>query len=150
MANMTINPDSAITFLVVEENSAGQRIDNFLFSRLKGLPKSRLYRALRTGELRVNKKRISASYRLQSEDIIRVPPFHLSTPTKRPNPAATFCKSLEESILHEDNSFIIVNKPSGMAAHGGSGIHFGVIEAFRHLRPKIEFLELAHRLDRET
>lgn len=138
--------------IIVEEANVGQRIDNFLFTRLKGLPKSRIYRALRGGEFRVNKKRISAEYRLQRGDHIRVPPLRVATvtPTQAKRPQNAILQQLTQSILYEDKDLLIINKPSGIASHGGSGIHFGVIEAFRYLYPKLKFLELVHRLDRDT
>lgn len=141
---------SAVRLLTVPESATGQRIDNFLTSRLKGLPKSRLYRALRSGEVRVNKKRVKADYRVQAGDEIRIPPLRLSAPTQPAVPSEKLLQELANSIIYEDKDLILLNKPSGVAAHGGSGIHFGVIEALRHLYPKLKFLELAHRLDRDT
>lgn len=136
--------------LTVEEEYVGQRIDNFLFTRLKGAPKSRVYRAIRGGEVRVNKKRIAVSYKLQLGDVIRIPPLRLAKPEEKGRPGDALLNLLARSILYEDKQLIIINKPSGMAAHGGSGIHFGAIETMRHLRPKEKFLELVHRLDRDT
>jgi 23S rRNA pseudouridine955/2504/2580 synthase len=109
-----------------------------------------LYRALRSGEVRVNKKRIKANYRLQVGDQVRVPPLRLPAPEVLPFPSKNFSQLLEDSVVYEDKNFIVVNKPSGVASHGGSGIRLGVIEAFRQLRPQLKFLALAHRLDRET
>ncbi len=143
-------PDASASILPVTDDYAGQRIDNFLTARLKGLPKSRLYRALRSGEVRVNKKRIKASYRLQAGDQIRIPPLRLAKPEEPVVPSDNFAELLEKSVIFEDKDFIVINKPSGVASHGGSGILLGVIEAFRQLRPKVAFLELAHRLDRDT
>lgn len=141
----------AVRSITVEEENTGQRIDNFLFTRLKGLPKSRIYRALRGGEFRVNKKRVSADYRLQPGDLIRVPPLRVAAaPTTPKRPGNPILQQLADSILYEDKDLFIINKPSGIASHGGSGIHFGVIETFRHLYPKLKFLELVHRLDRDT
>lgn len=150
MTSKTLDSSSAEAGLTVGEDNAGQRIDNFLFSRLKGLPKSRLYRALRSGEVRVNKKRIKADYRLQTGDYVRLPPLRLPQAKEAVAPAAGFLKALENAVIFENNQLIIVNKPAGVAAHGGSGIRLGLIEAFRHLRPKNKYLELVHRLDRET
>lgn len=144
-----LTPDSS-SILVITDANLGQRIDNFLSTRLKGLPKSRLYRALRSGEVRVNKKRIKASYRLQVGDQVRIPPLRLAQPEEPVSPSKNFTKLLENSVIYDDKDFIVVNKPSGVASHGGSGIRLGVIEAFRQLRPKAAFLELAHRLDRDT
>lgn len=140
-----------IQHLTVTEDYSGQRLDNFLISRLKGLPKSRLYRIIRKGELRINKKRVKPDYRLREGDIIRVPPLSLThPPTKKKILNEKQAKLLEKTIIFEDKHLLAINKPSGMAVHGGSGITLGVIEAFRLLRPQLKFLELAHRLDRET
>lgn len=138
--------------IIIEPENHGQRIDNFLFTRLKGVPKSRLYRALRQGEFRVNKKRISASYKLAVGDVIRIPPLRFAATQKSPVrlPEGKVLQQLQESIIYEDKDFIFLNKPAGIAVHGGSGIHYGVIEGFRQLRPNAKFLELVHRLDRDT
>lgn len=136
--------------LTVTNDYSGQRLDNFLMSRLKGLPKSRLYRIIRKGELRINKKRVKPDYRLQEGDIIRIPPLRLAPRTPKNILNAKLAELLEKSIIFEDKHFLVLNKPSGMAVHGGSGIHLGVIEALRLLRPQLKFLELVHRLDRDT
>lgn len=136
--------------LTVTNEYSGQRLDNFLMSRLKGLPKSRLYRIIRKGELRINKKRVKPDYRLQVGDIIRIPPLRLAPRTPKNILNANLAELLEKSIIFEDKHFLVLNKPSGMAVHGGSGIHLGVIEALRLLRPQLKFLELVHRLDRDT
>lgn len=136
--------------LTVTNDYSGQRLDNFLMSRLKGLPKSRLYRIIRKGELRINKKRVKPDYRLQEGDIIRIPPLRLTPRTPKNILNTNLAALLEKAIIFEDNHFLALNKPSGMAVHGGSGIHLGVIEALRLLRPQLKFLELAHRLDRDT
>ncbi len=148
--NLAPSSNVALQQLTISFLEAGQRIDNFLIKRLKGVPKSRLYKALRKGEVRVNKKRIQAEYRLQAGDIIRVPPVRLPVRSEPRALAKNTIQLIEESVLFENNTFLVINKPSGMAAHGGSGIQFGVIEAFRQLRPKLKFLELAHRLDKDT
>jgi len=137
------------TFVTIDESHAGQRIDNFLISQLKGVPNSRIYRALRKGEVRVNKGRAQAVYKLQLGDIVRLPPLHVSeNVVARPSARLTDC--LKQSIIFENNDFIVVNKPAGLAVHGGSEVTIGLIEAFRHIRPDIKNLSLAHRLDRET
>lgn len=136
--------------LTVTNDYSGQRLDNFLMSRLKGLPKSRLYRIIRKGELRINKKRVKPDYRLQEGDIIRIPPLRLAPRTPKNILNANLAGLLEKAIIFEDKHFLVLNKPSGMAVHGGSGIHLGVIEALRLLRPQLKFLELVHRLDRDT
>ncbi|WP_084028744.1 23S rRNA pseudouridine(955/2504/2580) synthase RluC [Candidatus Rickettsiella isopodorum] len=140
-----------IQHLTVTKDYSGQRLDNFLMSRLKGLPKSRLYRIIRKGELRINKKRVKPDYRLQEGDIIRIPPLRLAlVATKKNSLNEKLAELLEKAIIFEDKHFLVLNKPSGIAVHGGSGIHLGVIEALRLLRPQLKFLELVHRLDRDT
>ncbi len=134
----------------IDEDRAGQRIDNFLLSVLKGVPKSRIYRILRKGEVRVNKGRIKASYRLQAGDNVRIPPVRLGEPSKAADPGQRVLSLLENSILVEEKGFLVLNKPSGLAVHGGSGLNYGVIEALRALRPDAPYLELVHRLDRDT
>lgn len=140
-----------IQHLTVTKDYSGQRLDNFLMSRLKGLPKSRLYRIIRKGELRINKKRVKPDYRLQEGDIIRIPPLRLAlVATKKNSLNEKLAELLEKAIIFEDKHFLVLNKPSGIAVHGGSGIQLGVIEALRLLRPQLKFLELVHRLDRDT
>ena len=131
--------------LEVGEESVGQRIDNFLIRNLKGVPKSHVYRILRSGEVRVNSGRIKPDYRLVDGDKVRVPPVRVATPEARP-PA----RSLALPVVFEDDALIVIDKPSGVAVHGGSGISFGVIESLRAERPRAKVLELAHRLDRDT
>ncbi len=138
-------------FLIeIDAESAGQRIDNFLFTRLKGVPKSHVYRILRKGEVRVNGGRCQAQRRLDTGDVVRVPPIRLAERDEREIPESLVRQRLEGRILYEDDDFLVVNKPSGMAVHGGSGLSFGVIEGLRAIRPQAKFLELVHRLDRET
>lgn len=139
-----------VQYLTVEANYADQRIDNFLLSRLKGLPKSRLYKALRKGEVRVNKKRISPDYRLQTQDIIRVPPFRLANTNQKPAISDTLKASLEQAIIATTDDFFVLNKPAHLAVHGGSGIHVALIEALGQLLPENPHLQLAHRLDKAT
>src|SRR5882762_4007241 len=131
------------TWLEVGEESAAQRIDNFLLRRLRGVPKSHVYRVLRSGEVRVNSGRVGPDYRLRVGDRVRVPPVRMSTAVKTAKPA-------EFPVVHEDASLLVVDKPSGVAVHGGSGVSYGVIESLRAARPQAKFLELAHRLDRDT
>ena len=140
---------TSVTYLNITLDQADQRIDNFLFTHFKGVPKSHIYQILRRGEVRVNKGRIKPTYRLQAGDQLRLPPVqqrHSETTT----PAPYFLKTLAKAILYEDQTLLVVNKPVGMAVHGGSGISFGVIEGLRALYPKTAYLELVHRLDRET
>ena len=133
------------TLLEVGEESAGQRIDNFLLRHLKGVPKSHVYRIVRSGEVRVNGGRVKQDRRLQASDKVRVPPVRIAAPELRPKPHA-----LHLPVVFEDDALIVIDKPSGIAVHGGSGISFGVIESLRAERPRAKFLELAHRLDRDT
>ena len=134
----------SVTFLEIDEAGADQRIDNFLFRHLKGVPKSHVYRILR-GEVRVNKKRVDQTYRLQLGDLLRIPPIRVAEKSE-----AGYIPAVEFPILYEDEALLAVNKPSGTAVHGGSGVSFGVIEQLRRARPQAKFLELVHRLDRET
>lgn len=148
---MTQETRTPVQFIDVDAEYAGQRIDNFLLARLKGVPKSVIYRVLRKGEVRVNKGRIKPEYKLVAGDQVRVPP--LTIPVQAENTISvklTSVKTLESHILYEDNELIVLNKPSGMAVHGGSGLSFGAIEALRALRPQAKHLELVHRLDRDT
>ena len=134
----------------IDEGQDGQRIDNFLVTRLKGVPKSRIYRILRKGEVRVNKGRIKPDYRLQSGDLVRIPPIRMAEEKSPARPGEQVLQRIADSIIYEDKGLLVLNKPSGIAVHGGSGLSYGVIEALRALRPEAPFLELAHRLDRET
>jgi len=134
----------------IPQQNVGQRIDNFLIRHFKGVPKSRIYRAVRGGEVRVNKKRIKADYRLQAGDVLRLPPLRQGKTTTPPRPKASTLQLIEQAVIFENRGLLIINKPSGIAVHGGSGIHYGVIEALRVLRPHEKALELAHRLDRDT
>ena len=141
--------------LIIDADAAGQRIDNFLFNKLKNIPKSRIYRMLRSGEVRVNKGRIGPSYKLQPNDLIRVPPFWSKTSeveaeATRGKPGGNLINLLLDSVIFEDDKILVVNKPTGIASQGGSGINFGVIEILRAARPDIRDLELVHRLDRDT
>ncbi len=137
-------------FIEIGEESAGQRIDNFLFTRLKGVPKSHVYRLLRKGEVRVNGGRCQAQRKLELGDKLRIPPVRVAEREEAEIPENLVQQRLEGRILHEDDDFLVINKPAGMAVHGGSGLSYGVIEGLRALRPNAKFLELVHRLDRET
>ncbi|MDF2690459.1 MAG: pseudouridine synthase, RluA family [Gammaproteobacteria bacterium] len=145
-------PSSKVVFLTIDEHRAGQRIDNFLITYFKKLPKSAMYRILRKGEVRVNKKRVEASYRLVEGDMVRIPPVKDLNPEATEAPKLDFHKKklLENCILFENTQFMVINKPSGIAVHGGSGHQTGLIETLRLMRPDEKFLELVHRLDRET
>lgn len=141
---------NAVTWVDIDQDMAGQRIDNFLITHLKGAPRSLVYRILRKGEVRVNKKRVKAPYRLQPGDQVRIPPVRTSEEKPQPVVSGSLAEKLEQAVLYEDTDLLIVNKPSGIAVHGGSGINLGLIEALRQIRPDARFLELVHRLDRET
>ena len=134
----------------VDAEHAGQRLDNFLAAHFREVPRGRLYRSVRTGEVRVNRGRARQDYRLEEGDLVRLPPLSVApaAPTATPSPALR--ARLEEAVLLEDAYLLIVDKPAGLAVHGGSGQSLGLIEALRLMRPQQRFLELAHRLDRET
>ncbi|MGH8720841.1 MAG: RluA family pseudouridine synthase [Burkholderiales bacterium] len=133
------------TLLEVGEEGDAQRIDNFLLRRLKGVPKSHVYRVLRSGEVRVNSGRVRPDHRLRIGDKVRVPPVRIAAPTTRAAP-----RPLALPVVYEDDALLVVDKPSGIAVHGGSGVSYGVIESLRAERPRAKLLELAHRLDRDT
>jgi 23S rRNA pseudouridine955/2504/2580 synthase len=133
-----------VQHLEIDEASAGQRLDNFLIKTLKGVPKTHVYRIIRSGEVRVNKGRAAADTRLEMGDSVRLPPVKLPEKAEKAVPAREF------PVLFEDDHLIAVNKPAGVAVHGGSGVSFGVIEQLRQARPDARFLELVHRLDKET
>ncbi|OOF48331.1 23S rRNA pseudouridine(955/2504/2580) synthase RluC [Rodentibacter trehalosifermentans] len=143
--------NATVKILTINEDEAGQRIDNYLLTKLKGVPKSLIYRIVRKGEVRVNKGRIKPEYKLQMGDVVRIPPVRTTEKNNAPiSKNLNKVADLEHKILFEDDCLIVLNKPSGIAVHGGSGLNFGVIEALRALRPEARFLELVHRLDRDT
>ncbi len=141
-------PAPSVKTLTVDEDSAGQRLDNFLMRHLKGVPKTHVYRIIRSGEVRVNKGRASAELRVEAGDLVRLPPVRISAQVQAkadaPAPAREF------PVLMEDEALMAIDKPAGVAVHGGSGVSFGVIEQLRRARPASTNLELVHRLDRET
>ena len=139
-----------VRFIEVDDTRAGQRLDNFLKLHLKGVPKTRIYRIIRKGEVRVNKGRVTAGYRLEAGDNVRIPPVRMADKVPVPLPGAGMSGAIEKSIVYEDDALLVVNKPAGMAVHGGSGVSLGIIEALRAMRPAGRFLELVHRLDRDT
>ncbi|WOC24842.1 23S rRNA pseudouridine(955/2504/2580) synthase RluC [Pseudoalteromonas sp. N1230-9] len=139
-----------VSFVTISEDHLGQRIDNFLITHLKGVPKSAVYKILRKGEVRVNKKRIKPVYKLQLDDVVRIPPIKVAEKEEFVPKKLDKVKQLEDAILFEDKYLMVINKPSGMAVHGGSGLSYGLIEALRVLRPEERSLELVHRLDRDT
>ena len=135
--------------VTVSEDGDGQRIDNFLLQHLNGVPKTRDYRMLRKGEVRVNKGRAKPTRRLVAGDVVRIPPIFFETAPNRRAPAG-LQRSLADAVLFEDRDVLVINKPGGIAVHGGSGIAHGVVEALRQMRPDWAEVSLAHRLDRET
>ena len=139
---------SAVQYREIDAQAAGQRVDNFLISKLKGVPKSHIYRILRKGEVRINRGRCPPDYRLQAGDVVRIPPMRL--PTTDHGRAVGPSRPPALSILFEDDDLLAVDKPAGLAVHGGSGVAWGLIEGLRASRPRARFLELVHRLDRDT
>lgn len=141
--------NNSVTHVVITEEEQGQRLDNFLIRRCKGVPKSHIYRILRSGEVRVNSRRVDATHRLCEGDNLRIPPMRIAErPQNEVEEAAK--QRVDLPIIYEDEAMLVIDKPEGIAVHGGSGVSFGVIEALRRQRPLAKFLELAHRLDRET
>jgi 23S rRNA pseudouridine955/2504/2580 synthase len=142
------SPPATVRHITVDEESAGQRLDNFLIRELKGVPKTHIYRIIRSGEVRRNKGRVGADDRVVAGDVLRIPPIRLSerAEEKAANPAPP----REFPVVFEDDAFMAIDKPAGVAVHGGSGVSFGVIEQMRQARPQARLLELVHRLDRET
>lgn len=146
----TRHDPTRVSFIQIDEDNHGQRVDNFLLTLLKGAPKSLVYRIIRKGEVRLNKGRVKADSRLSAGDTLRVPPVRLPEQGEVPDVSPALAELLRGSILHEDDGLLAVNKPHGLAVHGGSGVSLGMIEALRKLRPQHSFLELVHRLDRDT
>jgi 23S rRNA pseudouridine955/2504/2580 synthase len=142
-------PKSPVALRTVTADEAGQRIDNFLMRHFKTVPRSRVYRLLRKGEVRVNRKRVEAEYRIQEGDEVRLPPVRIDAGDEPGRPSSSLMELLERAIIFQDKHVLVIDKPAGVAVHGGSGMSFGVIEALRASRPR-ETLELVHRLDRDT
>ncbi|MDH3992768.1 MAG: pseudouridine synthase, partial [Gammaproteobacteria bacterium] len=142
--------NQGVRFLEIDVDSSGQRLDNYLTRVLKGVPRTRLYRALRKGEVRVNKGRVRPDYRLVAGDMVRIPPLHQPEPGARPTIPRYWSEMLTRRLVYEDGDLLVLNKPSGLAVHGGSGLNFGLIECLRQMRPDDRYLELVHRLDRDT
>lgn len=141
---------STVRSVKIDDKNATQRIDNFLISQLKGVPKSRIYRMIRKGEVRVNRGRAKAQYRLALGDIVRIPPVRTSQSSAPTVSVGLLNSRLGRRIIYEDADLLVINKPFGVAVHGGTGLSFGLIEGLRELRENDHFLELAHRLDRDT
>jgi len=143
------NIPNRVTFVEIDENHDGQRLDNFLITHLKGVPKTHIYRIIRKGEIRVNKGRVKQTTRLKEGDSLRIPPIRLSEKSIDDLDGQKY-SFLAKTVLYEDDALLIINKPCGMAVHAGSGITVGIIEALRALRSDLNYIELVHRLDRET
>lgn len=139
-----------VSFVRVDDDQAGQRLDNFLMARLKGVPKSKIYNIIRKGEVRVNKGRSQPDYKIAANDEIRIPPVRMAEKEPIAKPSNVMTKLLEQSIVFENEGLLIINKPPGLAVHGGSGVSLGLIETLRQMRPEARYLELIHRLDRDT
>ncbi len=139
-----------VSFITVEEEQIKRRLDNFLISHFGSLPRSRIYQMIRKGEVRVNKGRIKQNYRLQTGDMVRIPPAHISSRENPYKPPENLSRLIKNSIIYEDDHLLVVNKPTNIAVHSGSNVQYGVIEILRWQRPAANFLELAHRLDRAT
>src|ERR1700723_4726985 len=144
-----LGPKSPLMMRTVTADEAGQRIDNFLMRHFKTVPRSRVYRLLRKGEVRVNRKRVDAEYRIQEGDEVRLPPVRIDAGGEIRQPSSSLLDLLERAVIFQDKHLLVIDKPAGVAVHGGSGMSFGVIEALRASRPR-ETLELVHRLDRDT
>jgi 23S rRNA pseudouridine955/2504/2580 synthase len=142
-------PKSPVTLRTVTDEEAGQRIDNFLMRHFKTVPRSRVYRLLRKGEVRVNRKRVDAEYRILAGDEVRLPPVRIEASAEPGRPSSSLLELIERSVIFQDKHLLVIDKPAGVAVHGGSGMSYGVIEALRASRPR-ETLELVHRLDRDT
>ena len=140
----------SVRYLEISSEEEGQRLDNYLMRILKGVPRSHVYRIIRGGEVRVNKKRAQASSRLFAGDSIRIPPVRTSQESESVHVGDKLSQRLIESIIHEDDHLLVINKPAGIAVHGGSGLSLGVIEALRKIRTDLPYLELVHRLDKDT
>jgi 23S rRNA pseudouridine955/2504/2580 synthase len=150
MNNEQKTAPTQVQLVEITEEHCDQRLDNFLITRLKGVPKSRIYRIVRKGEVRVNKGRVDIKYRLLTGDIVRIPPIRVAERNEESFVPQGLQAALQHGILFEDENFLIVNKPAGYAVHGGSGVSSGIIEGLRLIRPEARFLELVHRLDKDT
>jgi len=146
---MSSSPNPTVRYVEVTADNHGQRVDNFLLAKLKGAPRSLVYRIVRKGEVRINKKRCKPDTRLKTGDLVRIPPLRLGS-SRAAGPDPDKYRWLEQAVLHEDDALMVINKPAGLAVHSGTGIDIGLIEALRMIRPQHGFLELVHRLDRYT
>ena len=149
MKTHTISKDS-VSLITVAEHEAGQRLDNYLIKILKGVPKSHIHRIIRAGEVRLNKKRCKPDSRIQTGDLLRIPPVRTAEKQRSSENRAQAVPAREFDIIYEDDALLVIDKPAGVAVHGGSGVSFGVIEQIRRARPEARYLELVHRLDKDT
>jgi 23S rRNA pseudouridine955/2504/2580 synthase len=140
----------AVSFVSIDTDQAGQRLDNFLIARLKGVPRSKIYNVIRKGEVRINKGRVKPEYKITAGDVIRIPPIRTAEAGTEAKASFQMMSLLDRSILFEDEGLLVINKPPGLAVHGGSGVTLGLIETLRQMRPEARHLELVHRLDRDT
>ncbi len=143
-------PGPGVRMVTVTDKNDAQRIDNFLLATLKGVPKSRIYRVIRKGEVRINKKRCKPETKLQTGDVVRIPPITVQSAKAPPKVSQQLSAVLDAAVLYEDKEVLVINKPAGLAVHGGSGVNLGLIEALRTRYAETQFLELVHRLDRDT
>ena len=149
MKTHAISKDS-VSLITVAEHEAGQRLDNYLIKILKGVPKSHIHRIIRAGEVRLNKKRCKPDSRIQTGDLLRIPPVRTAEKQRSSENRAQAVPAREFTIIYEDDALLVIDKPAGVAVHGGSGVSFGVIEQIRRARPEVRYLELVHRLDKDT
>ncbi len=149
MKTHAISKDS-VSLITVAEHEAGQRLDNYLIKILKGVPKSHIHRIIRAGEVRLNKKRCKPDSRIQTGDLLRIPPVRTAEKQRSSETRAQAVPAREFTIIYEDDALLVIDKPAGIAVHGGSGVSFGVIEQIRRARPEARYLELVHRLDKDT
>ena len=147
---MNVLSQNGVRFLEVSEEESGQRLDNYLLRNTAGVPKTRIYRAIRKGEVRVNKGRSKVDYRVQATDVVRVPPLSVGESPPTSKPSSAWEKRLRSAVLLDNSDLLVINKPPGMAVHGGSGVRLGLIESLRVMYPQARYLELVHRLDRDT
>ena len=141
---------TSVQFRSISDEESGQRVDNFLLRTLNGVPKTRIYKAIRKGEVRVNKGRVKPETKLAAGDLIRIPPLDVTESTAPTAIPDRWFKRIAQSVVYEDRNLIVLNKPTGLAVHGGSGVNFGLIESLRQIYPNQRYLELVHRLDRDT
>ena len=150
MSDKNTKQSGHVQHRTIDADCAGQRLDNYLLRELKGVPRTRIYRACRKGEVRVNKGRVKPDYRIKEGDELRIPPIRVPEPSAAPTIPRRWSDLLARSVVYEDKGLLVINKPSGLAVHGGSGLSYGLIECLRQMRPDDRYLELVHRIDRDT